>query len=749
MPSDPIRTGPSLGPASEPGHRRTDRQYRDLMGVTSSGATRTDPADLLEARPLGHVPALDGLRAVAVAAVMLFHGGVPGTSGGFLGVSVFFTLSGFLITSLLLREWVAAPDARLDLRRFFTRRFRRLLPASWITIGIVVAMGAAGVWEVEQLRALRGDVPWTLAELVNWHFIAQGTSYGASQSAPSPLEHFWSLAIEEQFYVLLPLVLTAVLVRTRRAPQQRFRGLVAVLGLLAALSAAANGLLARSSIDRAYFGTDTRAAELLIGALLACAVLRGVSSDRRARGSGVSGSSDGGSSDGGSSDGVSSNGARLTGVVGVVGLGVVGLGVLCALVVAARLDSPWLYPWGLLATAVCTSAVILAALRPGAVTWLLALSPLVLLGRISYGVYLLHWPVFLWLNEARTGLSGVALFGLRVVVSLAAATAMFHLIEMPIRSGRRLSDRHALMALPVAVVLLLGATLWTTRDLPPPPSHLQPRAPGTVEVREADGTTVPPTTAAPTVPDTVAPAQPPSTPPTTAPPPPPRHPQRVLLVGDSVAASIEDALGDALIARGVSFATAAGPGCGIVTGDPADANGVPLAITRECNGAVPPNQLGAIEKVQPDLVVTLSSWEAADRIVDGQFHPLGTPGSDAALQRLYGETIARLTSRGAAVAFATMPEPVDGRTRVTDADRIRRTHHVNGLLDRVAAAHPGRVTVLPFALAVCPASPCPTQVDGVVLRPGDGAHFDEPVGARVAAERLADMIVALDLNALG
>ena len=693
------------------------------MGVTSSGATRAGPVELLVARPLGHVPALDGLRALAVAAVMLFHGGVPGTSGGFLGVSVFFTLSGFLITSLLLREWVATPDAGLDLRRFFARRFRRLLPASWLTIGLVLAMGAVGIWDTEQLRALRGDVPWTLAELVNWHFIAQGTSYGASQSAPSPLEHFWSLAIEEQFYVLLPLVLTAVLVRTRRSPQQRFRGLAAVLGVLAVLSAAANGLLARSSIDRAYFGTDTRAAELLIGALLACAVLRWHGSERPARGSGARG-------------------------IGV--LGVAGLAVLAVLVVTAQLDSSWLYPWGLLATSLCTSAVILAALRPGAVTWLLALSPLVLLGRISYGVYLLHWPVFLWLDEARTGLDGVALLALRVAVSLAAATAMFHAVEMPIRSGRRLSDRHALMSLPIAAVLLLGATFWTTQDLPPPPSHLQPRAPGTVEIREADGTTtIPPTTAAPTVPtaapDPTPPVQPPGTVP---PPPPPRHPQRVLLVGDSVAASIEDALGDALTARGVAFATAAGPGCGVVTGDPADANGAPLAITRECDGAIPPHQLGAVDEVRPDLVVTLSSWEAADRIVDGQFHPLGTPGSDAALQRLYGETIARLSGQGALVALATMPEPVDGRTRVADADRIRRTLHVNGLLERVAAAHPGRVTVLPFAGAVCPGSPCPTHVDGVALRPGDGAHFDEPTGARVAAERLADMIVALDLNAL-
>ncbi len=222
----------------------------------------------------------------------------------------------------------------------------------------------------------------------------------------------------------------------------------------------------------------------------------------------------------------------------------------------------------------------------------------------------------------------------------------------------------------------------------------------------------------------------------------------MLLVGDSVAASLEDALGDALTARGVTFATAAGPGCGVVTGDPADASGAPIAIAAECDGAIPPHQLGAIDEVRPDLVVTLSSWEAGDRIVDGQFDPLGTPGSDAALQRLYGEMVARLTSQGASIALATMPDPVDGRTRVADEDRIRRTLHVNGLLDSVAAAHPGRVTVVPFAQAVCPGSPCPTHVDGVALRPGDGAHFDDPAGARVAAERLADMIVSLDLDAL-
>ena len=263
MSSDPTRTGATN---DAPRRRAILGGYRDPMTVTSDGRSGVARAGEIEFRPLGHVPALDGIRALAVAAVLAFHGDVAGTSGGFLGVSMFFTLSGFLITSLLLREWAASPGSGVDLRRFFSRRFRRLLPASWLTIAIVLVMGLAGIWETEQLRALRGDVPWALAELVNWHFIAQGTTYGASQTAPSPLEHFWSLAIEQQFYVLLPLLLTVVLVRSRRAPRSAFRLLVVALGVAMTLSALANGLAARSSIDRAYFGTDTRAAELLVGA---------------------------------------------------------------------------------------------------------------------------------------------------------------------------------------------------------------------------------------------------------------------------------------------------------------------------------------------------------------------------------------------------------------------------------------------------------------------------------------------------
>ncbi len=710
--------------APELGAGRSD--YRRPMSEAGLEQAPQASAQVADVGSLGHIGALDGIRAVAVIAVMAFHGEVAGTRGGFLGVSVFFALSGFLITSLLVRERLDAPTASIDLRRFYSRRFRRLLPASWCTIGLVVVMGALGVWDDQQLRLLRGDVPWTLAELANWHFIAEGTTYGASQSTPSPLEHFWSLAIEQQFYVVLPLLVVAVL-SVRLAHRQRLLVLAGVFGVLVVASAVANGLAARSSVDRAYFGTDTRAAELLVGSLLALAMLRRLPRPPSRR---------------------SSTPIDLVGVLGLVVLG--------SLVHIARLDSSWLYPWGLLVTAAATAAVIVAASDRGLVARLLEWTPFLLLGRISYGVYLLHWPVFLWLNEARTGLDGAALFVLRVTVSIGAAALMFRAIELPSRAGGSLRTRQALLALPIAALALLVGVRWVTNDLPPPPQYLETRDPGTLTIREAPRTTTSTSTSTPTT--TPAPTPPPApdvaAAPTTPPPPPPpttippRRAQRVLLVGDSVAASLEGALGDALTVRGISFATAAAPGCGLLTGDPASDDGVAYDFTTACNDAIPPNQTGAIQKVGPDLVVAMSSWESGGRIVDGRFLPAASPESDAELLRLYGEMIRRVSSGGAAVAFATVPETTDTDTRTADSEKVRRMTHANALLDVVAANDPGRVVVLPFARSICPTTPCPRHLDGVELRPRDGAHFDDPVGARLAAERLADMIAGLDLDAL-
>ncbi|MFN7149828.1 MAG: acyltransferase family protein [Microthrixaceae bacterium] len=674
--------------------------------------------------PLGHVPALDGIRALAVAAVLLFHGDIPGMQGGFLGVSVFFTLSGFLITTLLLVEW--GEHSGISLRTFWSRRFRRLLPASWFTMALVLVMGLVGVWDTEQLRSLRGDVPWSMAELVNWHFIASARTYGDSFTPPSPLEHFWSLAIEQQFYVLLPLVLVSVLAlvaRSVRRPggdtslRRTLGPLVVVLAVLAVASAVANGILAERSIDRAYFGTDTRAAELLVGALLACLVPR----NRRA------------------ADG------RVRALTLV--LGAAGLATLVWLVTTAGLGDTWLYPWGLLLTSMSTAALVMAVLQGGVAGRFLALRPMPDLGRISYGVYLLHWPVFLWLTPERTGWSTWPLFGVRLGVTLVASVAMFRLLERPIRSGVVLAlPRPAVLALSGAAVLLLSGTLVVTRDLPPPPDYLEPRAADDLTVGEVPTTATTTTTAAP--PTSVTDGSTPTDAPTTVAPPPPVRPQRVLFIGDSIAATLEDPLIEALNARGISAASAVGPGCGVVTGFPAREDGSVVSFTSACNDAVPLRQRDAVAAFGPDLVVALSSWESVDRVVDGVWHPYGSPEADATLMRLYDEMVERLTVTGAAVAIATMPQYVAGELRTPNDREQGQLRALNTLMGDVVARSPARVTTVPFAEMICPSDPCPSEVDGVELRPRDGVHFDDRAGARWAAERLADHIAGVDLGSI-
>ncbi len=215
-------------------------------------------------RTLAHVPALDGLRAVAVVGVMLFHGGVSWMPGGFLGVDVFFVLSGYLITTLLLRERVLS--GRVDLRAFWNRRLRRLLPALLVLLaGVSVAAPFLG--DPAQRAQLRGDGLASLLYVANWRFILTEQSYFAG--TPSPLRHLWSLSVEEQWYVVFPLVAALALGHLRKRRLQVFTGALAVAALASAgwMAHLASG---PGDPSRAYYGTDTRAHSLLVGAVLAC-----------------------------------------------------------------------------------------------------------------------------------------------------------------------------------------------------------------------------------------------------------------------------------------------------------------------------------------------------------------------------------------------------------------------------------------------------------------------------------------------
>jgi peptidoglycan/LPS O-acetylase OafA/YrhL len=407
-------------------------------------APATDPVVTPPVRGerMPHLPGLDGLRGLAVIGVLLFHGGFSWAKGGFLGVSTFFTLSGFLITNLLVREWDATDAIRLG--RFWVRRFRRLLPAALVTIGVVGLVW----WRIgtpEQLAGLRADMLGALGYAANWRFLTAGTSYADLFSAPSPLQHFWSLAIEEQFYLFFPLVVMGLMHFGGR------RLLTAVLVAATAFSVVESMVLG-GNIDRVYYGTDTRAAELLFGALLAV----WWSGRRSATGARHAGD----------------DGRRATRAADLVGL-VALVGVFWAWT-AVDQTSERLARGGFPVYALATTVVIYAATRPGLVTRFLSIPALRWAGLVSYGLYLYHWPIFLWLDEERTGLSTTPLFVVRMAVTTAVAVLSYFLLEMPIRRGTMVKTGRAALSAGLAGAAVVASTAFViTLD---PPQALVPYA---------------------------------------------------------------------------------------------------------------------------------------------------------------------------------------------------------------------------------------------------------------------------------
>jgi peptidoglycan/LPS O-acetylase OafA/YrhL len=375
---------------------------------------------------LPHISALDGARGLAIAAVLLFHGGH--LTGGYLGVDFFFVLSGFLITSLLLAE--ASRTGRVGLGGFWARRARRLLPALAVLM-IGIALYSWTLAKPAELSQIRGDAFATIAYVANWHNIFGHQSYWAIFTAPSPLTHTWSLAIEEQFYLVWPLLFVALLALRKRADPKAL--LVLCVGLAAISTILMAVLYDPSNTNRAYYGTDTRAAAILFGAGLAAWMkTRGPAHSRTSR----------------------------------IALEVVGLGAALGLAIAwARLEgqSRFLYRGGFLLCGLAATAVIAAAVHPeaGVISRALSFRPLCALGLISYGVYLYHWPIDVVMNGERMHLTGWPLFIAQTAVTLALATASFILIERPVRRGAVFRQQWRRLAPAVAVVVILILTVST------------------------------------------------------------------------------------------------------------------------------------------------------------------------------------------------------------------------------------------------------------------------------------------------
>ncbi len=378
------------------------------MVTLQTAAPRNAPSGVSGRLP--YLPGLDGLRALAVFSVLLYHGGYSWMVGGFLGVEVFFVISGYLITSLLLAEW--RDDNHISLGRFWIRRARRLLPALFVLLVGVLLVGV--IFLPDEVAGLRGDVLASVFYVNNWAYIFTDQSYFEVVGRPSLVAHLWSLAVEEQFYLLWPLLFVGgmKLLGRRWFPVLVVAGAIGSAVLMAALFDPSGG-----DPSRVYYGTDTRAAGLLFGCALAF-----VWAPWRLR---------------------PTVGRGMTVAFDLIG--VAALAVLVHMLIFTNEFSSSLYRGGFLRLDLVTLVVIAVIVHPAAHLgrWM-GIAPLRWLGLRSYGIYLFHWPVF---QLTRPGLDvdldGPALFALRLAITLALAELSYRFVELPIRKGalsRRWAD---------------------------------------------------------------------------------------------------------------------------------------------------------------------------------------------------------------------------------------------------------------------------------------------------------------------
>lgn len=613
----------------------------------------------------GYVPALDGLRALAVIGVLVFHDDRLG--GGFLGVDLFFAVSGLLITSLLIDEHDRS--GTIDLIGFWGRRLRRLLPAALMllvaTVIVFRLFADTGEWIVA-----RTDAPWAQFYVANWHLIASGNSYWDSFAAPSAFEHLWSLAIEEQFYLVWPVVVMVVLAR------RQLRDLTVVVAVGTLLSIAAMVLIFDGGDPtRVYMGTDTRAFSLLVGALFALPAIRG------------------------QIDRFVGNRARFATVIAVSLLG--GIGVMW---VVAEGSSDWLFRGGLPAHS-AMSALLAAFVVSGLthVSSVLSARPLVAIGRLSYSLYLWHWPVFVFVNPDRFALDRWLITAIRFAVSLVLSVASYRLVEKPVRfrapwahgsRGRATFAVSMLVAVIVWVAIPVPATTNAVNDAAltavlastPIPVTTPPISPVTSTIPASTTTTAPlppatsSTSTSTTTTSTIAPSGPPV--------------ETLLWYGDSIANDTWPPLGAALTEAGVDARSAAFGGVGLVAREGFDD---PFGVLT-----------GHLDEVDPDLLVMqLSLWDGYE----------SSENQVAAFDEL-GQII---TERNLRLALVTIPVRSDDQADPGEAVLVANA-------EQFAAEHRNLVVLLDQTEVFGDTFRLDIDGDGNPERKRDGVHLC-PTGA--------------------
>lgn len=676
-------------------------------------------------------PAIDGLRAIAVMLVLLFHAGMPGLGNGFVGVDVFFAISGYLITTILLRERMSR--GRISFGTFYARRMRRLLPASLLVLVITAVAYRFAAPPIDVLDN-RAGFGYAAVYLANWYFLARAQDYFAAGDAPSPVLHYWSLGVEEQFYLLWPLALAGILA----IAFIRQRYLAPVLTVLAAGALLVSWQMDQANATGAYFNTGARAYQLLAGAALAAWMLR--------------------------RSGLTNGGAEPTGPMprwlgsGLVGAAVLGL--LATIAVGERMS-----PWAVGVAGVISAIAFLAGIECEPSDRVLApmqSSVAVHLGRWSYSTYLWHWPVIvigaLLVPALAPQAPWVGRVTIAVSVSLLAAWATFRLVEQP---GQRLAigtarRRHLAIGAGLAgSVACLGLVL-AAGQVPASAARLAEVA-AQGQVDQEDGiATIEIAAAASGAPDgpavSVVDGQVPDPGPDANNPAAgtnttskPGKPSTVMLIGDSHAEMWRD--GFVAAARRLGFTGI------VVTESGCPWMDIPALSDRTgelhgCQGSLWKPVLAAARKYHPDVVIMASRSVLSRRLVDhGEVIRATDPGWEALVRDGVEETLPQIAKLTDAVVLLE-PYPMTAKPMISclsteakpstcdlPATSLPGTAFVEELYREQAATF-ANVHSVSLDEVICPGGQCPAMVSGVVTFADDN-HLTVDYAEQLVPDLLA------------
>ena len=622
------------------------------------------------------VAALDGLRAVSLVIIVGFHFGAGWLQGGFFGLDIFYVLSGYLITGLLVSEY--GKRGHIKLSAFWLRRARRLLPALLIVL-VAVTLMVRFVEPAGQYPDFRMSALSALFYFSNWQQIAVNANYFVATGAASPLTHTWSLAVEEQFYLVWPLVVLAVMGLSKTFA----RGLRALLILsLAGVVASATEMAllygAGANITRLYFGTDTHAQPVLVGSAMACAMTM----IQRRRGE-----------EGMAPVATTGQAKRV-----LVALGMAGLLGTAIISYVLRGSSPLAYRGGFAISALSAAAIIIGAVcvPAGPIARMLSLRPLVWLGTISYGAYLWHYPVFVYLDAQRTGLTGLGLMAVRSAGTVGLAAVSFYLVERPVmygtfwRSLKAAIPATALMVGTVAVVLAGTAS----EAFANPSISLIPRAG------------------------------------------PSSRGIGVLVTGDSSALTLGLALSYATdrAKDGLDVFDKGNDGCGIAEGQSFQSGGTSYSFPPACNSSARPAAqwpsflTGELHRYRAKVVVLLAGrWEVYDRTdLAGKMTNITNPDYASYVEQQLQRFVTIAARAGSRVVLMTAPyydtgEQSNGQPQPQD-DPVR-VRDYNHLVEAVASSNPTTASLVDLNAVVSPDGRFTTTVGDVTVRAPDGTHF--------------------------